>query len=128
ELLREVGIFDTLGHQTYTNAEQLTRFVLEISDITPIGFDSDRHDPAPIYIVRQQSQIDSDIRILSRVKKARLPFRSFDPQEYGRMSPQDAIENVASSHGVIASLESHQRATCQITNTRAAFVAGLATG
>jgi hypothetical protein len=72
--------------------------------------------------------MDLDIHLISGIKKAKLFFRSFDAEEQGRMSAQDAIKNVAMSHGVIVPLLPQSRKESQIHNIRSAFVAGLAMG
>lgn len=63
-----------------------------------------------------------------QVKKARLEFRTFDPEEHGRLPSGEAINNVAQSLGVITSLLPSVREDAEVHNFRAAFVAGLAMG
>lgn len=55
-----------------------------------------------------------------------MQFRTFDPEEQGRLAAGEAIENVAQSHGVVAVLLSKDRLEAPVNNFRAAFVAGLA--
>ena len=66
--------------------------------------------------------------LVSRVKKARLFYRSFDPNEQPRLSAHDAIQNVAQSFGVIVPLRPDSYVDARIHNLRAAFLAGLAQG
>jgi hypothetical protein len=57
-----------------------------------------------------------------------LHYRSFDPEEHGRLSAREAIRQVAASHGVVVPLIPKNRKDATVHNNRAAFVAGLATG
>jgi hypothetical protein len=75
-----------------------------------------------------RTKTDLDIHLISRIKKAKLFFRSFDAEEQGRLSAQDAIRDVATSYGVIVPLLPPSRKDFQAHNIRGAFVAGLATG
>ena len=126
ELTRDVGIFDTLGFVEYSNSPELAN-LLEAIDPTPIPLSGYQIDAAaPAYIVLPRTKTDAEIRLVSRIKKARVHFRSFDPEEQGRLSAGDAIENVAKSHGVVISLLPKERHGADTHNCRAAFVAGLA--
>ena len=49
---------------------------------------------APVYLIEARFRTDSVTRIISRVKKARLFYRSFDPQESPRLSAREAFEQV----------------------------------
>lgn len=125
-LAMEIGIFDTLGYIKYENSEDLAKIISGISNVQPLIFDKDKvKKEAPVYLVVPQKKDEVAIRIISRVKKARLQFRSFDPEELGRMSAGEAIDNVAASFGVVAPLLSAHQAEADVHNMRAAFVAGL---
>lgn len=127
DLIRDVGIFDTLGYSTYTNSIELSALLKNVEDTNPITFDSATiNSGAPVYIVLPRQKTDVEIKLISRIKKARLQFRTFDPEEIGRLSATEAIENVAESHGVVVPLLPTDRVESQIHNFRAAFVAGLA--
>jgi hypothetical protein len=126
KLHREVGIFDTLGYQKYGPASALADYLVSVSDFTPLPVNQvPINTKAPVYIVAPREKTEAEIRIISRVKKARLFFRSFDPEEHGRMSARDAIDGVAASHGVILPLLSSNRVGAFAHNLRCAFVAGL---
>ena len=125
-LMREVGIFDTLGFSEYTNSTGLAGLVSEISDLAPLNIEDHQiNTSTPVYIILPGMKGDAEIRVVSRLKKARLQFRSFDPEEQGRLSAREAIENVVSSHGVVIPLLSNERVDATVHNLRAAFVAGL---
>ena len=67
-------------------------------------------------------------RIVSRVKKVRMNFRSFTPSEHSRLSAMEAITHVANSFGVLVPLLQPVIVDSDIHNIRAAFVTGLAHG
>ncbi len=127
EIVRQVGIFDTLGYEGYANSQELASLISGIEDITPLVVDdSSVNRLAPVYVVLPRIRTDAEIRIVSRIKKARIQFRSFDPEEQGRLAAEDAIENTAESFGVVTLLLSSNRIDADIHNFRASFVAGLA--
>ncbi len=71
---------------------------------------------------------DSVTRIISRVKKARLFYRSFDPQESPRLSASEGFEQIAQSFGVLLHLVPVNISDSITHNIRVAFLAGLAEG
>ena len=71
---------------------------------------------------------DPVTRMIARVKKARLFFRSFDPIEQPRLSAPEAIRQVSQSYGVLVHLLPTAVADHVVHNNRAAFIAGLALG
>src|SRR5690606_16053082 len=109
ELVRQVGIFDTLGYRTYSNSSELTAILKGVVDAEPLPIPEGINAAAPVYLVMPRQKTDKEIRLRSRLKKARQTFRSFDPEEVGRLTAGDAIENVAQSHGVIVPLLSKHR-------------------
>lgn len=126
-LTSRVGIFDTLGYQRYTSGHQLAEIISKITKYDPIPFDKEKIDRhTPVYFVSPREKTDEEIRMISRLKKkARVPFRMFDPQESGRMSAIEAIEHVAQSTGVIIPLVASNRQDQAEHNLRCSFVAGL---
>ena len=79
--LRRVEIFDTLGYQPYENAEQLYRILAAPKEFAPLKATAAPNAGAPVYIFQLPFNIDAQTRIIARVKKARLRYRSFDPSE-----------------------------------------------
>lgn len=129
DLIRQFGIFDTLGYETYKDANSLSSVITSINDLTPIRFDVNLiNSKAPVYILLPQNKADIETHLIARVKKGHLIYRSFDPEEQGRLSASEAIENVASSHGVIIPLRNSYYIDAEIHNFRASFIAGLAQG
>jgi hypothetical protein len=126
-LVRETGIFDTIGYVDYSNSDDLTKYLLDLRDLTPFPLKQTvPNRRAPVYLVLPREKAEAEIRLVSRIKKeARLFFRSFDPEEHGRMSVRDAIDNVSASLGVILPLVSTHRTDSAIHNLRCAFIAGL---
>lgn len=125
-----VGIFDTLGHKAYTSAASLESLLAGITSLeSTLGFEPNKtNTAAPVYLVLPEVKGDFETRLIARVKKARLFYRSFDPEESGRLSALDAIADVASSHGVVIPLLGTRFKEARVHNLRAAFVAGLAQG
>lgn len=128
QLAMRVGIFDTLGYQHYESGHKLAELISKIESFDSIPFEPDRIDRhAPVYLVSPFEKTDEEIRMISRLKKrARVPFRMFDPQEMGRLSAREAIDNVVASTGVIVPLLASNRNDCTVHNLRCSFVAGLA--
>jgi hypothetical protein len=126
--LRRVGIFDTLGYLNYENADGLYRILSSLKDFTPLKIAAGQNLGAPVYVLQLPFNIDAQTRIIARVKRARLRYRSFDPTEQSRLPAPEAIENVAASFGVIVPLAPATMQGSRIHNFRAAFVAGLAHG
>jgi hypothetical protein len=129
-LTREVGIFDTLGYTTYSPAHELCDCLCTVNDLTPLPYEATAiNRKAPVYVVAPREKTEAEIHLFSRLKKqARLFYRSFDPEEHGRLSVRDAIESVAASHGVVLPLLSSNRVGEKAHNLRCAFVAGLSHG
>jgi hypothetical protein len=126
--IAEVGILDTLGYQSYENSSQLSS-ILKGFDATALvrALPALNHQ-APLFLTQARFKTDSVTRIISRIKKARLFFRSFDPAESPRLSGPDAFRQVAESYGVLVHLLPAHYADAIVNNLRIAFLAGLAAG
>jgi hypothetical protein len=127
KLARDTGIFDTIGYESYLNSEDLLQSLGTVVDTTPLPIKQEiPNKHSPVYLVTPREKAEAEIRLFSRIKKeARLSFRSYDPQEHGRLSVRDAIDNVAASLGVILPLLSSNRTDSEVHNLRCSFVAGL---
>lgn len=129
DLIREVGIFDTLGYTNYTDSSSLATQILDIRDLNPLHFnDQKTSNESPVYLILPPIKSDIETHLIARIKKAKLFYRSYDPEELGRLSAIDAIENIAASHGVIVPLIQSLYQNSEVHNLRAAFVAGLSMG
>lgn len=104
-LITDVGIFDTLGYLEYQNAAELEGIIRNITDPAPsLKNIYPLNTTAPLYLIAARVRTDPVTRIISRVKKAKLFFRGFDPQETPRLSAPNAFEQVAQSFGVLVHL------------------------
>jgi hypothetical protein len=126
--LSELGMFDTLGYQNYSNSEDLTQLIIRDHDISPIALPAGRNSRQPIYIIQPRYKTDFISRTLSRLNKTKIPYRSFDPNEQNRLAAFDAIQKVAESYGIVIPLLAPEVQEARLHNLRAAFVAGLAAG
>lgn len=128
-LVTDVGIFDVIGYQEYQNAGELENCLRRITDPAPSARNvHPLNQNAPVYLIEARFRTDSMTRIISRVKKARLYYRSFDPQESPRLSASEGFEQVAQSFGVLLHLLPHHISDAATHNIRVAFLAGLAEG
>lgn len=124
----EVGIFDTLGYDTYDDADGLSGSLTAYVDPKPLAFSSALDRLAPVYVVEPPTKRGVTTVMTSRLKKARYRYRSFNPAEDARLSAADAVRQVASSAGVLLYLMDGDQDTSFIHDTRTLFVAGLAHG
>jgi hypothetical protein len=126
--VRKVGIFDTLGYEQYRDSDDLFRKLSYPIDTTPIPITPAPDKKAPLYLLETPVRTEGMGYIVSRVKKARIHYRSFAPSEHSRLAAMDAITHVANSFGVLVPLMNDYLKDSKIHNVRAAFVAGLAHG
>lgn len=126
--IREIGIFDTLGYKEYQNSKELSDFISSANNSLPLNISNKINIKSPVYLLEGQHKTDWASRIVSRIKKARFLFRSFDPNEQPRLSANDAIDQVSQSHGIVVPLLSSHRSGYEVHNMRGAFIAGLADG
>ncbi|RPA38608.1 hypothetical protein EGC78_02185 [Shewanella frigidimarina] len=126
--IREIGIFDTLGYKEYQNSYELSEFIESANNLSPLNIPSKVNTKSPVYLLEGLHKTDLASRIVSRIKKARFLFRSFDPNEQPRLSANDAIDQVSQSLGIVVPLLSNTAVNSDIHNMRGAFIAGLADG
>jgi hypothetical protein len=126
ELANNIGIFDTLGYERYENSETLKSLLVSRTDFSPIEFGVAINHQQPVYIVEPLKKNDAHLMLVSRTKKARWRYRSFNPDEDVRLSALDAIRHVAQSAGVITPLQPASIHNAKEQNIRAMFVSGLA--
>jgi hypothetical protein len=130
DLMRELGLFDTIGWKHYANADDLCNYLSALPSIRPLRIpERKKANPRPFFVVWPSERTESEIRLLSRIKKqARLGFQQFDPQEDGRLPVSRALDDVVNTYGVILPLISANRNDAVVHNFRCAFVAGLSHG
>lgn len=127
--LSHLGIFDTIGYQDYSNSKELISHIESFKDLKPaISQDYVINKSTPLYLLDTLHKTDSSIRIKSKIKKARMFFRSFDPQEHSRLSTLEAYRNIKQSIAVVIHLISSIYTDHRFNNLRGAFIAGLAYG
>ena len=126
--IQDLGIFDTLGYKDYTTSSEFAEILRSIPDTTPIELGTILDHKQPAYVILPKVKTDWTIRLMSRMKKAKISYRTFDPSEQSRLSALDAISEVSRSIGVLVPLEPSSAADHRVHNLRAAFVAGLAAG
>ena len=128
DLVRKVGIFDTLGYESYEDSDKLFEKLSYPIDAKPININPILDRKAPLYVLETPVRTEGMGYIVARVKKARIHYRSFTPSENTRLSAMEAIQHVANSHGVLIPLLPNNIKDSEIHNIRAAFVAGLSHG
>lgn len=126
DLAGDIGIFDTLGYELYEDSQTLTSLLVSRTDFSPIEFEVAINHQQPVYIIEPSKKNDAHLMLVSRTKKARWKYRSFNPDEDVRLSALDAIQHVAQSAGVITPLQPEYIQNSKEQNIRAMFVAGLA--
>lgn len=127
--IQDVGVFDTLGYDIYQNTNELYSSIEKIvSSPLPQRLPNNINIKSPVYLLEGMHKTDWFSRIISRIKKARYLFRTFDPNEQPRLSAYDAINQVSQSHGVVVPFLSSNSVGNEIHNMRGAFIAGLAEG
>lgn len=127
-MAREAGIFDTLGYHEYPDQDDLVRRLTSNIDPEPLPFSVELDHRAPVYLVEPPAKGIAVTAMIARLRKARYRYRSFIPGEDVRLSAVDAIRQVASSSGVLVTLEAPTKPHALVHNIRSMFVAGLADG
>ena len=123
---KDIGLLDTLGHETYGMDSALSR-LLRKGDHSAKWSDVPKNRDLPVFILQPPSPMDWSLRLTSSIKKvARLRFRSFNPWEISRLSASEAYEQATSSYGVIASWIQGDGEEIARNNQRAALIYGLA--
>jgi hypothetical protein len=127
--INEIGIFDTLGWTLYQNSDDLSALFISPIDVSPISFDKHSINwNQPAYLIDSHHKTEWARLIHTRLNRARLSVRVFDPVEQVRLSSHEAIRNVASSLGVIVPLLPLSIEGSFVHNIRGSFLAGLADG
>jgi nucleoside phosphorylase len=123
----ELGLIDSIDYKQYKNPNELENCLKEIENIKPLRNLTDKIDiSAPIYVVNTLHKNEAEIRILSKIKKSKIRFRSFDPTEQSRLSIFDAIQEVKKSVAVVASIYPNNLKEYKLNNLRVALLSGIA--
>ncbi|MGH2507246.1 MAG: P-loop ATPase, Sll1717 family [Ktedonobacteraceae bacterium] len=127
-LAKETGIFDTLGYFEYKSSDQLCeRLTAEIEPL-PLEISKILNRKAPVYVVDPETRGSAETITVSKVKKARYRFRSFNPTEDVRLAAVDAIRQVGMSAGILVHFQNSDIPGSRPNNVRACFVAGVSRG
>ncbi len=122
----KLGLFDTIGYNTYTNSSELAAILEDGKNVLPLySYKLDINRKTPVFMLGALYNSDSMSRLQSCAKKARLFYRSFDPNEQMRISCDEAIRHVDQSIGLIVPLLPPSSADSKLHNLRCAFFAGL---
>lgn len=123
----EIGIFDTLGYESFTNRVNLTELVRKNRELThPMLMQPALDKNQPIYLIRSPIDTDGSLKLLTSLKKSWFRFRTFDSRETPRLSFHDAYKQTMSSVSVVAQLIDPGRVGALVHNARVAFVCGMA--
>ena len=126
EEFSKLGLFDTIGYTKYSNSSDLATILQDINNMLPLySYKLDINRKMPVFMMGSLYNSDSMSRLQSCVKKARLFYRSFDPNEQMRISCDEAIRQVAQSVGLIIPLLPPSSTDSKLHNLRGAFFAGL---
>ncbi len=128
KLFDEIGIFDTLGYEKFTNHNELVSLVGGKHTYTPpVKLRPDINEKQPIYYIRSPIETDGSIKLFSCLKKCHyFRLRTFDVREVPRLSLHECYKQTLSSITVIAHLMDPNRSGANIHNARCAFVCGMA--
>lgn len=128
QLIREVGLFDTVGYEQYSTEEALCTIIETIYTRRPLALVSTDvlERSSPVFLLLPSHVTDVESRVSSRIKKAKLRFRTYDPNEVGRLSMLTAIQEVAKSAAIVSTFQPSLYEGSKVHNTRIAFVAGVA--
>jgi hypothetical protein len=126
--VKAVGIFDTLGYWEYDTYDDLKNRLAAHIEPQHIPFSTVLDTKFPVYIVEPLTRDDGITTTISRVKKARYPYRSFHGDDDLRMSAPETTRHVAAASGVILPFQNSALPGSIEHNIRCMFVAGLAEG
>ncbi len=127
KLLDEIGVFDTLGYDKFTNSNELLGMVRSKRDYSPplhVRPEPNRHQP--IHYMKDPVNTDGSLKLLSSLKKSYFQFSTFDVIETPRLSIHEAYKNVLSSVTIVAHLLDPARSGAIVHNARVAFICGMA--
>ncbi|EJK81431.1 P-loop ATPase, Sll1717 family [Rhizobium sp. AP16] len=124
----KIGIFDTLGFESYSDSEGLSKLLQKFGNDSAMPLRRLLNTKAPVYVLRTPQSNQAMLSVIARIKKARLGFKGYIPDDEPRLSAPKAIDDVAASFGVVVPLLAAQFADADVHNIRAAFVSGLALG
>jgi hypothetical protein len=127
-LITRIGIFDTLGFESYTEGRGLAGILGAAKPEKALPLNRVPNTKSPVYVLNTPQSNAAMLAIVGRVKKARLGFKSFIPQEESRLSAIKALDDVSACLGAVVPLLPSTFVDADVHNIRAAFIAGMAFG
>ena len=122
-----LGIFDTLGYQSYTNGAALADIVVaSFRETAPLQLSTRNTGRPRLFLLEAPTKASYDISLLSAIKKSKVRFERYDPAERGRLAAGYAIESVSKEDAFVARFLPSDREFALIHNIRVAFCAGIA--
>jgi hypothetical protein len=125
-VVKAVGIFDTLGYWEYDTYDELKNRLAAHIEPQHIPFSTALDIKFPVYIVEPLTRDEGIATAISRVKKARYPYRSFHGED--DLSAPETTRHVAAASGIILPFQDPALPGGVEHNIRCMFVAGLAEG
>jgi hypothetical protein len=127
--LNDLGLFDTIGWATYTNAEELAEKLDGWQDIAWVNKNRRGKDHSqPLFFLDCLKKTDFRNHIVSAIENSHVRHRAFDPSEVPRLTAAQAIGDISASAGAIIPLLSDDIVDAWRHNLRAAFLLGLCHG
>lgn len=127
EKISKAIAFDTILTERIANSDELYEFLNSDHDFTPMPITRSPDRDVPLYLLYPPVLTDSWGQIISHIKPIGR-FKEFDPNEQSRLPVFEAIENVASSFGVVIPFLTPDMTDAETHNLRASLIAGLARG
>lgn len=127
-LAHGTGIFDTIGHDTYSNSQNLASLLQQSVSRKPLVMQYALNPGMPVYTLVPKLKNDFILRMTSRLKKLKLSFRVFDAAEQTRLTAGEAIQKVSESYGLVLTILQSSHPESFSHNLRTMFVAGVAVG
>lgn len=125
-LIDTVGIFDTLGFQSYSDPLTLAGLIEQFDAQHALPLRTKPNTKTPVYVLQTPQSNSAMISITARIKRARLGYKGYIPSDESRLSAGKAIDDVSECIGAVIPLLSMHFADAEVHNIRAAFVSGLA--
>lgn len=127
--LQEIGLFDTLGWATYSNADELCEKLRSWRDHAwSSRYIHPKDHAQPLFLLDCLKKTDFRNHIVQAIENSQVRFRSYDPLENPRLTAAQAVSSVSASAGVIVPIIAQDIVDSQRHNLRAAFVIGLSHG
>lgn len=127
--LKQIGLLDTLLRDEFKTRHDLEERLKNRPAPKNKWINSPANVRQPIYVLAPPSATQFSTRLFSAIKKkARFKFRSFKAWEIGRLTAQEAWEQVSASYGVIVTWAPGTDLDARRNNQRAALIFGMACG